>query len=68
MTTVTISAKFQVVIPNAVRDALELRPGQRMQAIEYDGRVELIPLEDAHELRGFVHGLDTTLAREADRT
>lgn len=68
MTTVTISSKYQVVIPKRVRQALKLRPGQRMQAIEYDGRVELIPLEDARELRGFVRGIDTQVERDPDRT
>ena len=67
MHAVTISPKFQVVIPRPVRDHLQLRPGQKMQVIEYSGRVELIPERDISELRGFVKGIDTAFTREADR-
>jgi AbrB family looped-hinge helix DNA binding protein len=67
MDVVTISPKFQVVIPRAVRERLDLRPGQKVQALVYDDRVELIPLRPARELRGFLRGIDTTLARDADR-
>lgn len=67
MHSVTVSPKYQVVIPRPVRDNLQLRPGQRMQVIEYSGRVELVPERDIAELRGFVKGINTDLAREADR-
>ena len=67
MDVVTISPKFQVVIPRAVRERLNLSPGQKVQALVYDDRVELIPLRPAKELRGFLRGIDTTLARDADR-
>ena len=67
MQTVTVSPKFQVVIPKSIRDALKLRPGQKMTVIEYDGRIELIPDRDISELRGFISGIDTRLEREKDR-
>ena len=67
MQTVTVSPKFQVVIPRPVRDNLHLRPGQKMRVVEYAGRVELIPERDISELRGFVKGINTAFAREADR-
>ena len=67
MQTVTVSPKFQVVIPRPVRDHLHLRPGQKMQVIEYSGRVELIPERDISELKGFVKGINTSFSREADR-
>lgn len=67
MEVVTISPKFQVVIPRSVRERLDLRPGQKVQALVYDGRVELIPMRPAKALRGFLKGIDTTLARDADR-
>jgi len=67
MQTVTVSPKFQVVIPRPVRDNLHLRPGQKMRVMEYEGRVELIPERDITELRGFVKGINTTFKREADR-
>ena len=41
METVTVSPKFQVVIPRAVRKSLNVRPGQKVQVIPYDNRIEL---------------------------
>ena len=67
MQTVTVSPKYQVVIPKKIRDALKLRPGQKMRVIEYDGRIELIPDRDISELRGFLKGIDTRVEREKDR-
>jgi len=64
---VTVSPKYQVVIPKTVRESLRLRPGQRMQVIEYDGRVEFIPERDIDELRGFLKGINTEFEREEDR-
>jgi len=68
METLTISPKFQVVIPKAIRERLGLSPGQKVQAILYGDRIELIPLQPAKRLRGFLRGIDTTVAREPDRT
>ncbi len=67
MITVTISPKFQVVIPKQIRESLSLVPGQKIQAIEYENRVELIPVRPANEMRGFLRGIDTTVEREEDR-
>ncbi len=67
MITVTISPKFQVVIPKQIRESLKLEPGQKVQAIEYDNRVELIPVRPVTEMRGFLKGIDTTVEREEDR-
>jgi len=67
MQTVTVSPKFQVVIPRNVRNSLQLRPGQKMQVIEYEGRIELIPDRDISELRGFLKGINTEFVREKDR-
>jgi AbrB family looped-hinge helix DNA binding protein len=67
MQIVTVSPKYQVVIPKAVRESLQLRPGQKMQVIEYDGRIELIPERDINELRGFLKGINTEFEREEDR-
>ena len=67
MQTVTVSPKFQVVIPRAVRKSLQLQPGQKMHVIEYEGRIEFIPERDIAELRGFVKGINTAFEREEDR-
>ncbi|MCK4394265.1 AbrB/MazE/SpoVT family DNA-binding domain-containing protein [Candidatus Bipolaricaulota bacterium] len=67
MKTVTISPKFQVVIPKQIREQLQLSPGQKVQAIVYEGRIELIPLRPTREMRGFLAGIDTEVEREADR-
>jgi len=67
MDVVTISPKYQVVIPRSVRERLQLEPGQKVQAIVYGDRVELIPIRTAQSLRGFVRGIDTGVDRDADR-
>ena len=67
METITISAKFQIVIPKAIRVRLRLRAGQKIQAIAYEDRIELIPVRRARELRGFLQGIDTNVERDPDR-
>lgn len=67
METATVSTKYQVVIPLRVRRALGIRPGQKVQVIPYEGRIELIPLEPIEKTRGFLCGIDTHVEREADR-
>ena len=67
METVTVSTKYQVVIPQAVRELLGVEPGQKVQVIPYNGRIELIPLKSAQEMRGFIKGIDTSVEREPDR-
>jgi len=67
MDTLTISPKYQVVIPKSIRELLKLRPGQKVHAIVYDNRIELIPVQPLGRLRGFVQGIDTEVEREDDR-
>ena len=67
MVTVTVSPKFQVVIPKEIRESLNVLPGQRMQVVQYENRIELIPERDVGELEGFLKGIDTTFSREKDR-
>lgn len=68
MPIVTVSPKYQVVIPREIRDSLGIEPGQKVQAFEYEGRVEFVPVRSAKSLRGFARGVDTTVKRERDRT
>ena len=67
MSTVTVSPKYQVVIPRSIRDSLGIQPGQKVQVIQYGGRIELIPLRPIQETRGFLRGIDTTVERKTDR-
>lgn len=67
METATVSPKYQVVIPRKVRQALGIRPGQKVHVIPYQGRVELIPLQPIKRARGFLRGIDTSVEREPDR-
>lgn len=67
MDTVTISPKFQVVIPKHIRDRLKLSPGQKVHAIVYEDRIELIPVRSMRKMRGFLKGIQTDVAREEDR-
>lgn len=55
---VTISPKYQVVIPRAIRESMDLSPGQKVQALQYRDRVEFIPLRPMRAMRGFLTGLE----------
>jgi AbrB family looped-hinge helix DNA binding protein len=67
MDTVTLSPKFQVVIPQAIRDALQLKAGEKLRVLRYGDRVEFIPVRSIKEMRGFLRGMDTHIEREDDR-
>ena len=67
MARVTISPKFQVVIPKEVRESMKLKPGDQVEVFEYDGRIEFIPIRDIRRLRGLLAGIDTTIERDDDR-
>ena len=69
MDTVTVSTKFQVVIPRRVRERIGLRPGEKLQVISFDDRIELIPVRPMSKMRGFLKGHDRSFKREKkDRT
>jgi AbrB family looped-hinge helix DNA binding protein len=68
MGTVTISPKYQVVIPKEIRQKLKLSPGQKIQTIAYDDRIELIPVIPIKKMKGFLKGINTEVPRETDRT
>jgi len=67
METVTISPKFQVVIPRGIRESLGLEPGQKVQALLYEDRIEFIPVKPMKKMRGFLAGIDTSVHRDKDR-
>ena len=67
MQTVSVSPKYQVVIPRELRVALGIRPGQKLQALRYGDRLELIPQRSIAGARGFLRGINTHVEREDDR-
>lgn len=67
MNTVTISPKFQVVIPRAIREAMGLRSGEKAQVVSYRNRIEIIPIRSARQLRGSLKGINTSFERDIDR-
>ena len=67
MEIVTVSPKYQVVIPSKVRQSLGLRVGQKVHVLLYENRIELIHVRPIREMRGFLKGIDTQVEREDDR-
>jgi len=67
MQTVKISPKYQVVIPKAIRNAMDLKPGQQIQIMQYQDRIEMIPYKNISDMRGFLKGINTEINRESDR-
>lgn len=68
MTTITVSEKYQIVIPKEAREALGILPGQKIEVLVYDGRLEFVPVRDLSALRGSLRGIDTSVPRDPDRT
>lgn len=67
MTEVTVSPKYQIVIPKEIRESMGIVSGQKVQIMSYQGRIEVIPLKSMKEMRGFLKGVDTSVVREEDR-
>lgn len=67
MTSVTVSSKYQIVIPKEIRESMGIVSGQKVQIMSYQRRIEVIPLKPMKEMRGFLKGIDTTVLREEDR-
>jgi len=67
MQTVIISPKYQVVIPKEIRNAMDLKPGQQVQILRYQDRIEMIPYKNIADMRGFLKGINTDFSREDDR-
>jgi AbrB family looped-hinge helix DNA binding protein len=67
MTAVTVSPKFQVVIPKEVRESMGIESGQKVQILTYKNRIELIPIGPMSKLRGILPKADVDFERDADR-
>ena len=66
MTAVTVSPKYQIVIPKEIRESLGIFAGQKIQVLTYQNRIELIPIKPMKDMRGFLKGIDTTVDRDKD--
>jgi len=67
MTSVTVSPKFQVVIPKSVRESMGIVSGQKIQVLTYQNRIELVPIQPMKKMRGFLKGINTSVNRDKDR-
>ena len=67
MQTVTLSPKFQIVIPSDICKQSDIHAGDELQVIPYNGRIELVPVRPMPSMRGFLAGIDTTVPRDGDR-
>jgi AbrB family looped-hinge helix DNA binding protein len=67
MNVVKVSPKFQIVIPEEIRKSMQIKPGERIQVLQYENRIELVPIKSMKEMRGFLKGIDTKIIRESDR-
>ena len=63
---VTVSSKDQIVIPRGVRRYLDLKPGQKLRVVLYDGQVRLVPVRPMSEMQGRYKGIDTNFEREEE--
>lgn len=66
MKAVTVSPKYQVVIPRSVREQMHIIPGEKLQVISFDDRIELVRTRPMKKMRGFLKGLDSSFKREKD--
>jgi len=67
MTTVTVSPKYQIVIPAQIRKDFAIDPGEKFQVISFKGRIELLPVRKMKTMRGFLKNMDTSFERDPDR-
>ena len=66
MDTVTISSKYQMIIPRAIREKWNIKPGQRVRLIVYGNRLEVVPVRNIKEARGFLKGMSSNIEREEE--
>ncbi len=67
MPSVTVSPKYQIVIPKSVRESMGIVSGQKIQVLTYQNRIELIPIQPMKNMRGFLKGINTSVKRDKDR-
>jgi AbrB family looped-hinge helix DNA binding protein len=62
--TVTVSSKYQVVIPEDIRHSVGIHPGQKIEVIKYGDHIALVPIPDPKTMRGFMKGIDPSGLRD----
>ena len=67
MATVTVSPKYQIVIPKEIRESNGIVSGQKIHMISYRDRIQLVPIVPIERLKGSLKGIDTNVQRETDR-
>ena len=67
MNALTLSPKFQVVVPKEIREAMKLKAGMPMQVVQYGERIEFIPVRPMRQVRGMLRGMATDIERDDDR-
>lgn len=67
MVTITVSPKYQVVIPKEIRAKLGIKPGQKLQVFNSGNRIEYIIVRDIKDSKGFLKSMDTHIERDGDR-
>ena len=64
METVTLSSKYQLVLPRGARERLKLRPGMRITVLDKGGVIFLVPERPIRTFRGVARGASTKALRE----
>lgn len=65
-TTVTVSPKYQIVIPQEVRERMNIQPGQKVTFVEWQGTIAIVPVLQNEDGFGFLKGRDLEHSREKD--
>ncbi len=57
---VTVSSKYQVVIPQSVREHHRIAPGAKLAVLDFGNIIRLVPIRPAAEYIGIAAGLRNT--------
>lgn len=66
MNTVTVSPKYQVVIPKSIREGMHIHPGEKLEVINFKDRIEMVRVRSMQEMKGFLKGLDPAFNRDEE--
>lgn len=67
MESVKVSPKYQIVIPKQIRESMNIKPGEKLQVFELEGRIEVVPVRPVRSFRGRFRGISTKVDRDEDR-